>query len=87
MECRQYALPAELLNEPIFLVATTGTDGVASLADSTDAGSSSGQICGVVIFSDCICYDSAASFAADEPRHCVSSTSVYAWQGETRIPS
>ena len=39
VECRQYPLPEDLYDKPILLIGTTGADGVASLGDSTEAGS------------------------------------------------
>ena len=85
VECRQYALPPGLHKQPIFLIATSGVDGIPSLGNTTPAGSTSGEICGLVTFSNCVCYDSADSFAADEGLHGVPPNSVYAWQGENFI--
>jgi hypothetical protein len=79
IECRHYPFPENLLNKPILLIGTTGVDAVASLGDTTEAGSKAGYILGWVSFSDCITYDSLQGFNFDQARHCIEAGSTYSW--------
>lgn len=85
VECRQYPLPEKLLNKPILLIGTTGIDAVATLGDTTEAGSKAGCILGWVSFSGCITYECLQEFNLDQARHLIEASSAYSWSdGELR---
>ncbi|KAK9917644.1 hypothetical protein WJX75_006758 [Coccomyxa subellipsoidea] len=74
------------LDRDIWLLASGGQDGVASLGDSVEAGSAAAIVVGRVIFSGNREYHSEAEWEADEGCHHVPKGSPYGWQqGTTSI--
>ena len=66
---RDFALPAEFLNQPICLLSRADPPAGAPLPDELPAGAGGFRIAGVVVFADDRVYASRAEFDADEERH------------------
>lgn len=80
---RQYELPAEASGSPLWLLATIGPEGQASLGEDVVPGQADVCVPGWVRFSGSTRYTSREQFEADAERHRVPADSPYSWQPGT----
>lgn len=94
IEVRSYPLPAQMINEKIYILETKeGTNGVSTLGDHisfteahTNDSSRSCKIVGWCKFKSVKEYTNREQFEADENFHLVSPNSGYAWKdGATKV--
>ena len=84
LECRRWPPPTpELEGQKVWLLATSGEDGVATFGETVEAGSEDGKLLGWVLLDvdHTVRWDSSEAFRADEAQHCVPPDSPYAPAG------
>ena len=86
VETRSYPLPDALLGRPLWMLeSVSGAACVSSIPDLVPAGDSRMRVTGAFKVVRQYRYESAAVFAAEEPRHLVSPTNPYAWCEDRRL--
>ena len=86
VETRSYPLPDALLGRPLWMLeSVSGAACVSSIPDLVPAGDSRMRVTGAFKVVRQYRYESAAVFAAEEPRHLVSPTNPYAWRENRRL--
>lgn len=78
LECRRYPPPEELAGHKVWLLASSGEEGVATFGDAIAAGASGGELVGWVLFDGAVEWRTAEAFQADAAQHCVPPDSPYA---------
>merc|ERR1712232_464698 len=86
IETRRYPLPPALLGRELLLLESQEAAAqVSSLPDLVPEGDPLVQAIGTVTFSACITYATFEEWLADEPRHCVTADSHFAWAADQKI--
>lgn len=70
-ETRRYTLPSSLIGQRIWLLATNGKPGVATLGNKVEVGSPGATVVGWVVFSGVTHYTTRDAWAAAVDRHLV----------------